>query len=74
MRVREKHYVKGKTGFNGWGCIKMRRNGSRYGTLNPTRYERATPRPRITYKVFELTVRLNVPRYAKVKLPDHLTR
>jgi hypothetical protein len=74
MRVREKHYVKGKTGFNGWGCIKMRRNGSSYGTLNPTRYEQATPRPRITYQVFELTVRLNVPRYAKAKLPEHLTR
>jgi hypothetical protein len=52
----------------------MRRDGSRYGTLNPFRYERATPRPRITYQVFKLKVRLNVPRYAKAKLPPHLTR
>lgn len=69
MRVREKHYVKNATGWMGWGCIKMRRNGSKYGTLNPTRYERATPRPRITYQVFKLKVRLNVPRYAYARFP-----
>lgn len=69
MRVREKHYVKNKTGFNGWGCIKMRRNGSRYGGINPTRFEDRTPRPRITYKVYELTVPLNVPRYAWDRIP-----
>lgn len=69
MRVREKHYVKNKTGFNGWGCVAMRRNGSRYGTLNPTRFENRTPRPRITYQVFQLEVPLNVPRYAWSRIP-----
>lgn len=74
MRVREKHYVKARVGFNGWGCIKMRRNGSRYGTLNPSRFERATPRPRITYRVFRLTVPHNIPRYAWTRIPHSLLR
>ena len=74
MRVREKHYVKNKTGFNGWGCIKMRRDGSRFGGINPARFEARTPRPRITYQVFELTVPLNVPRYAWASIPHKYLR
>lgn len=74
MRVREKHYIKNKTGFMGWGCISQRRDGSRWGTINPTRYERRTPRPRLTYQVFKLTVPLNIPRYAWTKVPHSRLR
>lgn len=70
QRVRLKHYVKQPNAtFNGWGCIKQRRDGSRWGRIDPTKYERRKPRPRITYKVFELTVPLNVPKWAKQRLP-----
>lgn len=75
QRVRLKHYVKHPiASFNGWGCIKQRRSGSRYGTLNPSRYEARKPRPRITYQVFRLTVPLNVPRWATQRLPAHRLR
>lgn len=74
MRVREKHYVKRYTGFNGWGCIKMRRDGSRYGTLNPTRFENRRPTKIRTYQVFKLRVPLNVPRYAWARIPHDRLR
>jgi hypothetical protein len=74
QRVRLKHYEKGRAGFNGWGCIKQRRNGSRYGTLNPARYEARRPDRPIYYQIPLLDVPDNVPRWAWQRLPHDRLR
>lgn len=71
-RVVQAKYRKYNTGFNGWGCIKMRRDT--WPSHNPRRFEAQIPRPMLTYHVFQPKVPLAVPKYAKKRLPSHYLR
>lgn len=75
MRVRLKHYKKRPVGFNGWGCIKQRRNGSKYGTINPSKYEARRNRGLPVYMVHRIQLPdLNIPNYAWDRVPHSQLR
>lgn len=72
-RVIQKHQWKRPSGFNGWGCIRIQRQGRKHGqwyiNLNPTRFEKARTaywrRDPAPYMIHEVTLaRKNIPRWA----------
>jgi len=81
-RVVQKVQYKKYSGFNGWGCIKMHRNGKVEGRwyidLNPTKYERARSqywKNPVPYKTHEVVLDdLNIPKYAYVKYKNQPNR